>query len=36
MAEQLDRAWWDDYRKQLEARFQQEKIVARASEIQLL
>lgn len=36
MAEQLDRAWWDDYRKQLEARFRQEKIVARASEIQLL
>lgn len=36
MAEELDRDWWDDYRKRLEARFRQEKIVARASAIELL
>ena len=36
MAEQLDPLWWSRYRQQLEVRFQQQSIVARASQIQLL
>ena len=32
MAEGLDRAWWREYREELERRFRQEKIVARATE----
>jgi hypothetical protein len=30
MAETLDRAWWGRYRRELEARFQQDAIVVRA------
>ena len=36
MAERIDRAWWREYRGELERRFQQEKIVARATEFQEL
>jgi hypothetical protein len=36
MAEELDRAWWRDYRGELERRFRQEKIVVRASEFEEL
>lgn len=36
MVDELDRAWWDDYRRQLEARFSQEAIVARAIAIESL
>lgn len=36
MADELDRTWWSEYRKELEERFRQEKIVARASQIDLL
>lgn len=36
MADALDRAWWAGYRKQLEARFQQEELVVRAQAIELL
>ena len=32
MSEELDRAWWADYRAELERRFQQEKMVVRATE----
>ena len=32
----LDRAWWREYREQLERRFRQEKIVARATEFEEL
>ncbi len=31
MAATLERGWWADYRRELEARFRQEKIVARAT-----
>ena len=31
MAEELDRAWWTAYRRELERRFRQEKIVVRAT-----
>ena len=30
MAADLDRAWWQDYRERLEARFRQDAIVVRA------
>ena len=30
MTEDLDRAWWTDFRKQLEKRFRQENVVVRA------
>jgi hypothetical protein len=36
MAEALDRAWWAAYRGELERRFRQEKIVARATEFEEL
>ena len=36
MSEGLDRAWWREYRGELERRFRQEKIVARATEFQEL
>ena len=36
MAQNLDQAWWSDYRKQLEARLDQEQIVIRASDFVLL
>lgn len=31
MADALDRAWWADYRRTLEARFRQDEIVIRAT-----
>lgn len=36
MTEELDRAWWRDYREQLERRFRQEKMVVRATEFEEL
>ena len=36
MAEELDRAWWADYRRALEERFRQDEIVIRATEIERL
>lgn len=36
MTEALDRAWWSDYRRALEARFRQEELVVRASVIERL
>ena len=36
MAEELDRAWWREYREELERRFRQEKVVVRASEFEEL
>ncbi|WP_081593607.1 hypothetical protein [Rhizobium mesoamericanum] len=36
MTDDLDRTWWASYRKELEARFRQEEIVVRASEIEHL
>ena len=36
MAETLDRDWWSDYRRELEARFQQEAVVVRAQAFELL
>jgi hypothetical protein len=30
MVERLDRAWWAEYRRELEQRFQQEEMVVRA------
>jgi hypothetical protein len=36
MAEALDMAWWADYRRSLEQRFEQEAIVVRAREATLL
>lgn len=36
MAEALERGWWADYRRELEARFRQEKIVARATRFEEL
>ena len=34
MVETLDRAWWADYRRALEALFGQQELVVRASEIE--
>ena len=31
MAEELDRAWWDAYRRELESRFRQDQILIRAT-----
>jgi len=31
MADELERRWWSDYRAELERRFRQDKIVARAT-----
>ena len=36
MAKAADRAWWTSYRQELERRFRQERIVVRATEIELL
>jgi hypothetical protein len=36
MTDDLDRNWWRDYRRNLEARFRQESVVVRASAVQLL
>ncbi|HEX7315956.1 MAG TPA: hypothetical protein VF297_18715 [Pyrinomonadaceae bacterium] len=36
MAESLDRAWWREYRGELERRFRQEKVVARATKFEEL
>ena len=36
MADTLDRAWWDNYRRVLEQRFRQESILIRATEVELL
>jgi hypothetical protein len=36
MADELEREWWTSYRAELEARFQQEKLIARAILIEQL
>ncbi|HZT60208.1 MAG TPA: hypothetical protein VFA21_16490 [Pyrinomonadaceae bacterium] len=36
MADSLERAWWRDYRAELERRFRQDKIVARATSFEEL
>jgi len=36
MVEELDRAWWSTYRKQLERRFDQAELVIRASALEKL
>jgi hypothetical protein len=36
MTETLDRGWWAKYRRQLEADFQQDEIIVRASAVTLL
>ena len=36
MADELDLGWWRDYRRKLERMFDQEVIVIRAREVQLL
>lgn len=36
MADELDTGWWASYRRELEARFKQEEIVVRATEVRRL
>jgi hypothetical protein len=36
MADELEREWWTSYRADLEARFQQEKMIVRATRIEQL
>lgn len=36
MSQELERAWWAHYRAELEARFRQEKLIARATSIEQL
>jgi hypothetical protein len=36
MVDQLDRAWWRDFRADLEKRFEQEQLIVRAETIELL
>jgi hypothetical protein len=36
MTEHLDKAWWAEYRAELEKRFRQEELVIRATEMQQL
>jgi hypothetical protein len=36
MVEQVDRDWWRGYRTELSARFRQEQLVVRASEMEML
>jgi hypothetical protein len=36
MAKELERAWWTDYRTELETRFRQERIIVRATLIEQL
>ncbi|HEX8458654.1 MAG TPA: hypothetical protein VF656_15265 [Pyrinomonadaceae bacterium] len=36
MADELERDWWTNYRRELEARFRQERMIVRASKIEQL
>jgi hypothetical protein len=36
MCERLDRAWWGEYRAELEARFRQDTVLVRASPAEML
>ncbi len=36
MVDRLDEAWWRDYRARLEAEFRQDRIIVRATNVQLL
>ena len=36
MVESIDRAWWQDYRRELERRFAQEEILLRATAVEKL
>jgi hypothetical protein len=36
MARDLDHAWWEGYRAELERRFRQETIIVRALKIEML
>jgi hypothetical protein len=36
MAEELNRSWWRDYRRELERRFRQDEIVVRARQVERL
>ena len=36
MTEHLDPAWWREYRRELAARYRQELLIVRVSEVQLL
>lgn len=36
MTERLDRPWWHNYRAELASRFQQEVLIVRVNEVQLL
>ncbi|HEX5871981.1 MAG TPA: hypothetical protein VFY65_16240 [Longimicrobium sp.] len=36
MADDVDRAWWKEYRRELESRFRQDEIVIRATPIERL
>ncbi len=36
MTEMLDRAWWRDFREKLAARFRQEMLIVRVSEVELM
>jgi hypothetical protein len=36
MADDLDRAWWGEYRGELEQRFRQDEVVVRATEMERL
>jgi hypothetical protein len=36
MVEELDRTWWRDYRRELEARFAQDELVIRAQQVERL
>ena len=36
MVDDLDRAWWTEFRRHLEATFRQERVIVRAQEIELL
>ena len=36
MAQELDREWWQDFRKRLERSFRQESVIVRASRIEVL
>lgn len=36
MTDDIDRSWWSSYRRELEARFRQEKILIRATPIERL
>lgn len=36
MSDELERAWWTEYRSELEARFRQERMIVRATQIEQL